>query len=578
MIHIIVDKVKATLGKDRIHEMTSAWHEGGIDPEKFLEHQQYISQFCQHFLNDIISLINQGIDQRQAKIRQREWYTNYNEALHHLRFCNSKCISFCGQDSVLQRAKEYVTDPSMRKPFVIHAQSGAGKTSVMAMIMKSLNKWLPGDFIGIIRFLGTSPGSLFVYNVLFNICGQLADTNDVLMERLNYTSWKGLKKYAPRLIRRISQKLKKPAVILLDSLDQIAPNDDAYAMDWLPTVLPQNIKIIVSTLPEEHGILNRLKQLNPDESYYFQVPLLPESTGEQIVHKYLKLRNRTITESQMTVMLKAFSGSPSPLYLKLLMDEVVKFPSFFTPDASTFPHSIRQAINSLFDELEVKFGRCLVQSALGLLTVGLNGLSDIELEDALSCCDQALDEVYTFHDPPVPGIVRIPPVMWARIRYDLREYLVERLSQGKTTLFWYHRQFIEAATERYASGRSGQELHAVLFEMFLADDGVKRSIKLTNRKNLFVENAERQTTPQPMTAVNLRKLESLTYHMQHMKDLLSLDQAKSSLLCNFNFLSSKITALGADKVIGTFDLIFYIFYKLFLNLFSVYITLSSIVT
>ena len=552
MIADLVKKVQAKLGKNRVISLSTPWQEGGIDPEKFPDHQQYIMQFCSHFLDKVTDLIVQGIDLRVAKIRQREWYTLYNEALHHLRFCNSKCESFCGQDDVLKKAKEYILDPSARKPFVIHAPSGAGKTSVMAMIMKRLRSWLPGGYIGIIRFLGTSPLSLHVQSVLFNVCGQLADNADVIMERLNYRSWKGLKDYAPRLMRRMSSKLKKPAIILLDSLDQLAPSNDAYSMDWLPTALPQNIKIIVSTLPKEHRILDKLKQLLPDPSCYCAVPLLPEATGQQIVHKYLKQRKRTITEAQLSVMLKAFTSSPSPLYLKLLMDEAVKYPSFLTPDPSSIPGSIVLAINALFDDLEVKFGRRLVQSALGLLSVGLNGLSDIEVEDALSCCDQALDEVYKFHDPPVPGIVRIPPVLWARIRYELREYLVERLSQGKTTLFWYHRQFIETATERYTSGRHGAELHAVLFEMFCAEDGVKKSITLINRKNLFVEDADRQTTPQPMSPSNVRKLESMTYHLLRMKDLMPQDVVKATVLANFRFLSTKLAAVGVDDVLGDF--------------------------
>ena len=552
MITDLVKRVKAKLGKDHVLSLSTPWQEGGIDPEKFPEHQAYIMQFCNHFLNQVTALIMQGIDQREAKIRQREWYTLYNEALHHLRFCNSKCESFCGQDDILRKAKEYILDLSVRKPFVIHAPSGAGKTSVMAMIMKRLRDWLPGGYIGIIRFLGTSPLSLHVQSVLFNMCGQLADNADILMERLNYRSWKGLKAYAPRLMRRISSKLKKPAIILLDSLDQLAPSNDAYSMDWLPTVLPQNIKIIVSTLPEEHGILDKLKQLLPDPGCYCAVPLLPETTGQQIVHKYLKQRKRTITDAQLSVLLKAFSSSPSPLYLKLLMDEAAKYPSFLTPDLSSIPGSIRLAINALFDELEVKFGRRLVQSALGLLTVGLNGLSDIEVEDALSCCDQALDEVYKFHDPPVPGIVRIPPVLWARIRYELREYLVERLSQGKTTLFWYHRQFIETATERYTAGRQGAELHAVLFEMFCAEEGVKKSITLSNRKNLCVKDADRQTTPQPMSPSNVRKLESMTYHLLRIKDLVSQDVVKATVFANFHFLSTKLAAVGEDTVLGDF--------------------------
>ncbi|KAL8575770.1 hypothetical protein ACOMHN_004957 [Nucella lapillus] len=550
MITDLIGKVQAKLNKNNTVPLSTQWREGGIDPEKFPEHKQYVSQFCSHFLSKVTSLINEGLDQRQAKIRQREWYTQYNEVLHHLRFCNSKCESFCGQDEVLAAAKDYILDSSARKPFIIHAPSGAGKTSVMAMIMKSLKTWLPGGHVGIIRFLGTSPLSINVRSVLFNMCGQLADSTDILMERLNYVSWKGLKSYAPRLLRRVSSKLKQPAIILLDSLDQLAPDYDCYSMDWLPLTLPQNIKIIVSTLPEEHGILNNLKQLLPDSKCFCAVPLLPQATGQQIVEKYLKLRKRKITEEQLSVVLKAFSASPSPLYLKLLMDDAVKYQSSFTPDPASIPGSIRLAINVLYNELEMKFGHRLVQSALGLLTVGLGGLSDVELEDALSCCDEALNEVYRFHDPPVPGIVRIPPVLWARIRYDLQEYLVERLSQGKTTLYWYHRQFIETATERYASGKDGAALHALLFEMFSAEDGVQKSITLSNRKNLFVKDADRQTTPQPMNVNNIRKLECMTYHLTHMKDLLSPDRAKASVFMSLNFLSTKLSALGMDRVLA----------------------------
>ena len=553
MITDLIKKVRATLGKKGIIELSTLWKEGGIDPQKFPEHEEYITQLCCLFLERVADLISEGIDLAQAKIRQREWYTPYNEAVHHLRFCNTKCESFCGQDDVLKKAKEYILDPSMRKPFIIHAPSGAGKTSVMAMIMKKLKNWLPSGYTGMIRFLGTSPLSLHVYNVLFSVCGQLADNADIIMERISYLSWNRLKSYAPRLFRRVSSKLKKPTIILLDSLDQLAPSNEAYSMEWLPVALPSNIKIIVSTLPEEHGILDNLKKLVPDLNCYCAVPLLPQATGQQIVRKYLQLRNRTTTEKQMNIILEAFQNNPRPLYLKLLMDNAVKYQSFQVPDPSTIPGSIRLAISALYDELELKFGRCVVQSALGLLTVGLNGLSDIEVEDALSCCDQALDEVYVFHDPPVPGMVRIPPVLWARIRYELREYLVERLSQGKTTLFWYHRQFIEAATERYTTGENGAALHAVLFEMFSAEKGVKKSICLRNRKNLTVKDADRQTTPQPLSVNNTRKLECMPYHLLRMKNLVSPDVAKTAVFTNFQFLSTKLSALGVDKVLEDFS-------------------------
>jgi hypothetical protein len=42
----------------------------------------------------------------------------------------------------------------------------------------------------------------------------------------------------------------QPMVILLDSLDQLDPDDGAQHMEWLPMDLPDHVKMIVSTLPE----------------------------------------------------------------------------------------------------------------------------------------------------------------------------------------------------------------------------------------------------------------------------------------------------------------------------------------
>ena len=77
---------------------------------------------------------------------------------------------------------------------------------------------------------------------------------------------------------------------------------------------------------------------------------------------------------------------------------------------------MRAAIQQLFSELEGKFGETVVSHTLGYITCGLNGLTEVELEDALSCDDETLDEVYQYHNPPVEGIIRFPPVVWVRIK------------------------------------------------------------------------------------------------------------------------------------------------------------------
>jgi hypothetical protein len=50
------------------------------------------------------------------------------------------------------------------------------------------------------------------------------------------------------------------AVILLDSLDQLNPDDGALQLAWLPTKVPDRVKIVVSTLPDkEYECLPRLQ-------------------------------------------------------------------------------------------------------------------------------------------------------------------------------------------------------------------------------------------------------------------------------------------------------------------------------
>ena len=432
---------------------------------------------------------------------------------------------------------------------MIYAQSGAGKTSIMAMIMKSIPVWLKDrSHIKLISFLGTTPNSINIDDVLFRLLGTLADATDLIMSPVNYKDFQKKKEYLPRHLRQVVSASKEPLIILLDSVDQLAPLNNAYSMEWLPTQLPQNVKLIISTLPEEHGILDNLRKILPDKSCYVEVPLLPDATGKEIVEKYLKQHKRKLTQGQMGYVLSLFKQAPTPLFLKLLLDEAKKWHSYTPMGTLMLASTVKEAINMLFENLEKKFGYTLVSHALGYITVGQHGLTEFEIEDVLSCDDKVLDEVYKFHDPPIQGIVRIPPVLWTRIRFDIQEYLVERVSYGKSTLNWYHRQFIATAREKYTSDGKDIELHKNLTDIYLQDEGIKRTITLTNRKNLTIENADRQVTPQPFTEHNRRKLSCLPYHLSRAYQLIGAEVAKKSVYCNFKFLCTTIAAFSVKAV------------------------------
>ena len=56
------------------------------------------------------------------------------------------------------------------------------------------------------------------------------------------------------------QKLDMELIIMLDSLDQLSPENGAHRMTWLPQTLAKNVKVIVSTLPgEQYKVMPHLK-------------------------------------------------------------------------------------------------------------------------------------------------------------------------------------------------------------------------------------------------------------------------------------------------------------------------------
>lgn len=59
----------------------------------------------------------------------------------------------------------------------------------------------------------------------------------------------------------------QPLTLFLDSLDQLTDEDNARNLEWLPFELPSNVKIVVSTLPEEGGCLNKLQLSLPEGAF-----------------------------------------------------------------------------------------------------------------------------------------------------------------------------------------------------------------------------------------------------------------------------------------------------------------------
>lgn len=350
---------------------------------------------------------------------------------------------------------------------------------------------------------------------------------------------------------------EKPLFLLLDSIDQLSSKNNAYSMNWLPLSFSKYAHIVVSMLPVVNNCLHSMQKLLKDQDCYVEMTPVKQNLGLQIVDGWLQHLGRAITEEQRNIISTAMINCPQPLYLKIVFEQFSKWPSYKSVKDVQLPATVRAAITELFEELERKHGQLLVSHTLGYLTAGRQGLTGSELSDVLSCDDEVLNVVYQYWDPPEETVIRIPSSVLKRIRYDMIEFQTERQAGGKTVTGWYHRQFIEAAFDRYLSDSSVfRKRHKLISDMYLDVycEGKVNPIELSLRGKVFPK-ADRQVAPQPLefdkALFNLRKLQELPYHLSCCKDSQRLTE---DVIYNFEWLFAKLRSCSFIELIGDLEM------------------------
>ncbi|KAJ8019859.1 NACHT domain- and WD repeat-containing protein 1 [Holothuria leucospilota] len=537
-----------------IHQYQIPWRPTGVDPN-FSEHAQYLIDITQQFYDSMVAMIDKRLCQR-SKVKSAHLKAFYEELLHHSSFRENKCRSFRGRDDIFEAVEKFLEIKSS-KPCVIHGISGSGKTSVMAMIAKRAKNFIKANVVCVLRFLGTSTLSSSIRDTLLSVCQQICFAYNLQQPTKTDTEdFHKLDMFFKSLLVRAPTS-DRPLLLLLDSIDQLSSKHNAYSMNWLPLTCSKDTYIIVSMLPKINNCLMNIQKLLKDEDCYVEMTPVKQNLGLEIMDGWLELQGRLITEEQRELVSAAILNCPQPLYLKILFEEFSRWPSYKHTDGIRLPGTVREALTQLFEDLERKHGDVLVSHALGYLSAGRQGLTDGEIRDVLSCDDEVLNAIYQYWDPPEESVIRIPPSVWKRIRFDIEEFLAERQAGGKNVVAWYHRQFIEAGFDRYLADSSAfHRRHALLSDMYLDVycEGKINPIELTMRGKHFPK-ADRQVAPQPLEfgedIFNLRKLQELPYHLSCSADA---DRLNANVIYNFDWLYAKLRSCSFVELISDFEM------------------------
>ena len=372
---------------------------------------------------------------------------------------------------------------------------------------------------------------------------------------------------------------------MLDSLDQLTPNDFKHVEKWLLTDLPFYVKFIVSTIPDHGNLLQlitklickrfdeqlKLKQVhladdNKNSAYedkitklinrqLLQVTELSPEESETILNKWLVTSKRTLTNEQWNDLRSIFkNGKLLLLFLKLTFDEVFTWNSWSRAEAEFLKCSkIEHIIVYMFKKMEKTHGEIIFRRAICYMTINKNGISDGELEDILSLDDDVLYAVFQFHMPPIR---RFPKILWMRIKKDSGQYIIEKEANDSKVIQWHHKKFIEVSNNYYVKQLSQRENEAVYQNIidFYNENwkGKQKPFQMNEYlkkkyKNVKQTLAERYVTSQPIKYIgsdgkmryNKRKLTELPNCLANINNAFGLEKACELVYYNYEFMHSK---------------------------------------
>lgn len=439
------------------------------------------------------------------------------ERSQHTSFACERTRIFVGRRDLLELMQSH-TMSSSRASFALIGASGTGKSAVMA---KAALEFLSGnpDTVVIYRFAGVTPQSSDIASLLRSLCKELARaySRDESTVPHNYEDL--VLDFRNRLAYA---HVDHPLIVMIDALDQLSDIGVRSSLPWIPVELRPYTRLFVSALPELRESVSRVI---PEAKIALLRPL-HASECREIVDELLQDGGRVLHGAQRSAVEEHCIASPFPLYIRLLLQQVLQWQSG-TP-VPALGQDVPSLLDALFEDLSrpANHGPLLVSRTLGLIAATRQGLSEDELMENLSADPEVMEE---FHKRSVHYLSSkaLPPIVWSRLHDDLEPYLTTRGADGVSLLAFFHRQFQEKVQQLYLEPER-LRLHRQLAGYF-------------SSQPLYLD-AERQ-------APNLRKLSELSF--QQVRGSLPMEAQK--VLLTPGFLEAKLRALGPQPLADDFD-------------------------
>jgi hypothetical protein len=323
----------------------------------------------------------------------------------HERFREQRRAHYAGRSALLRQLHTYAqSDDSV--PLLLTGPPGCGKSAALAHFVRTFRLQHPKAIV-LGHFLGATPRSVLLREMLGRLVGELKEAL-----RLNFAIPTGTPERLSLFLGMLDNlKDKHRLVLVLDGLDQLAPDNDTHTLHWLPENLKPHVKLLASctgqveTLPSHSGAAGWSAEAHPMLAAFrarggrlLTVEPLSEDDRRLIIRSTPRLPPRTL-EPTAIVALARNPAAGNPLFLTVALDELRGGGLAEPPEEriARFPRgagdadSLAELYEQVLLRLEEEFGIELVRLTLTLLTCARRGLSEQELRDLTADSQYAVE-------------------------------------------------------------------------------------------------------------------------------------------------------------------------------------------
>ena len=441
--------------KQRIRHSGLALRENYPDPETLGE----------WVLDDLTQLINQEFPPESTPDPLDR------QAAEHETFARSRMVGKVGERQVgcyIARPDyfEQLNAHAMGNgpPLVVLGESGSGKSALLANWAEQYRQVHPNEFV-LLHFIGATAYSADWAAMLRRILGELIRRFELELEIPDKLD--ELRAVFANALHMAAARGRM--VLVIDALNQLEDREGALKLVWLPPLIPDNVRLLISTLPGPSQT-----ELEKRNWPTLTVQPLEIEERKQLTVEFLRQYTKTLRDEQIA-HIAGCDQTANPLYLRALLEELRVFGIFERLDEQIEHYLAATGVDDLYErilerwEQDYEQGRPgLVREAMSLLWASRRGLSEAELLELLGTEEQQPRRWFPLHlwwSREKPRRLPLPRARWSPLFLAAEQSLVSRAGR----LGFFHDYLRQAVQNKYLITEAARnEAHLRLADYFEA--------------------------------------------------------------------------------------------------------------